>query len=86
MDEPTMNCVRIACVAAIAIMPAIAVAGPREDLIDGMAKCAVVTDNTARLTCTMPQSAAQGGSDRAASVACARVAAANADRRQPGLV
>jgi hypothetical protein len=51
MDEPTMNCVRIACVAAIAIMPAIAVAGPREDLIDGMTKCAAVTDNTARLAC-----------------------------------
>ena len=46
-----MNLSRIACVAAIVVVPAAAFAGPQEELIDGMAKCAVVADNTARLAC-----------------------------------
>jgi len=37
--------------AAIVMMPAAAAAGPSEDLVSGMAKCAAVADNTARLAC-----------------------------------
>lgn len=46
-----MNVSRIACIAAIIAVPVTAFAGPQEDLIEGMAKCAVVADNTARLAC-----------------------------------
>ena len=46
-----MNVSKIACVAAILLLPATAMAGPSEELIAGMAKCAALTDNTARLTC-----------------------------------
>ncbi len=42
---------KFACVAALVLTPAEAGAGPREDLIEGMAKCAVVADNAARLAC-----------------------------------
>ena len=46
-----MNVSKIACVAAILLLPATAMAGPSDELIAGMAKCAALTDNTARLTC-----------------------------------
>jgi hypothetical protein len=48
-----MNMARIAVLAAVVLLPAIAVAGPdpRQDLIDGMAKCAAIADGTARLAC-----------------------------------
>lgn len=46
-----MNLSKFACTAALVILPAAAGAGPREDLIDGMAKCTVIVDNTARLAC-----------------------------------
>ena len=36
---------------ALALSPLAAQAGPRDDLIAGMAKCAAVADNTARLSC-----------------------------------
>jgi len=42
---------KFACVAALVLVPAEAGAGPREDLIEGMAKCAAVADNAARLAC-----------------------------------
>ena len=46
-----MNLSRIACIAVIVAAPAAALAGPQEELIAGMAKCAVVADNAARLAC-----------------------------------
>jgi hypothetical protein len=46
-----MNIARVAVIAAILLIPAAAGAGPREDLIDGMAKCGAVADNAARLSC-----------------------------------
>lgn len=46
-----MNIARVALVAAIVVFPSLVQAGPREDLIDGMAKCGAVTDNAARLAC-----------------------------------
>jgi hypothetical protein len=51
MDEKRMKFSKAAILAAIVILPSIAVAGPNEDLVSGMAKCAVVTDNSARLAC-----------------------------------
>ena len=42
---------RIAYLAAIIFVPAGAIAGPQEDLINGMAKCAAVADNIQRLAC-----------------------------------
>jgi hypothetical protein len=38
-------------IAATAILPIAATAGPSEDLVAGMAKCAAVADNTVRLAC-----------------------------------
>lgn len=46
-----MNIARVAAIAAIVLVPTLAGAGPRDELIDGMAKCAAVTDNPARLAC-----------------------------------
>ena len=46
-----MNLPKYACIAAIVILPLSAYAGPREDLVDGVAKCAVIADNVARLAC-----------------------------------
>ncbi len=48
-----MNMARVAVFAAAAMLPVAAFAGPdpRQELIDGMAKCAAVADNTARLAC-----------------------------------
>lgn len=46
-----MNFRKFACLAVLVIAPAAASAGPRDDLIDGMAKCATVTNNAARLAC-----------------------------------
>ena len=46
-----MNIARVAAIAAIVLLPLAASAGPRDDLIDGMAKCAALTDNAARLAC-----------------------------------
>ena len=46
-----MNIARVAALAAILIVPAGAQAGPRDDLVAGMAKCAALADNTARLAC-----------------------------------
>lgn len=46
-----MNFSKIAWLAAIVVVPLAAHAGPREDLIDGMAKCATIADNTAQLAC-----------------------------------
>jgi hypothetical protein len=51
MDEPNMNFQKFGWLAVLVLVPAAAVAGPRDDLIDGMAKCATVTDNAARLAC-----------------------------------
>jgi hypothetical protein len=51
MDEPNMNFRKLACLAVFVLVPVAAGAGPRDDLIDGMAKCATVTDNAARLAC-----------------------------------
>lgn len=46
-----MNFARVATLCAITLFPVLASAGPRDELVDGMAKCAAVTDNTARLAC-----------------------------------
>ena len=46
-----MKLSKCACVAAIVFLPFAANADPREDLVDGVAKCAVIADNTARLAC-----------------------------------
>jgi hypothetical protein len=46
-----MKIICAAAVAAFMSIPMAADAGPREDLVDGVAKCATVTDNTARLAC-----------------------------------
>ena len=46
-----MNFQKWACLVALVLVPAGADAGPREDLIDGMAKCAAVADSAARLAC-----------------------------------
>jgi hypothetical protein len=46
-----MNIARVGVIAAILLIPSAAGAGPREDLIDGMAKCGAVADSTARLAC-----------------------------------
>jgi hypothetical protein len=46
-----MNFARVAILCAISLFPVLASAGPRDDLVDGMAKCAAVTDNTLRLAC-----------------------------------
>jgi hypothetical protein len=51
MDEPNMKFWKLAWVAALLFVPAGAGAGPREDLIEGMAKCATVADNATRLAC-----------------------------------
>ena len=47
-----MNKAIVAVLAAV-LLPGVAAAGPdpRQELIDGMAKCAAVADNTARLAC-----------------------------------
>lgn len=46
-----MKFFRAALISAIVLTPAVAAAGPSEDLAAGVAKCAAVTDNTARLAC-----------------------------------
>jgi hypothetical protein len=47
-----MNIARVAALCAIALLvPATAQAGPRDDLVAGMAKCAAIADNAARLAC-----------------------------------
>lgn len=46
-----MNVAKAAVLAAAVLLPGVAAADPRQDLIDGMAKCAAVADNTARLAC-----------------------------------
>ena len=46
-----MNIARVAAFAAILIIPSAAGAGPRDELVDGMAKCGAVADNAARLAC-----------------------------------
>ncbi|HVE03103.1 MAG TPA: hypothetical protein VNB30_03490 [Rhizomicrobium sp.] len=46
-----MNFQKWACLVALVLVPAGADAGPREDLIDGMAKCAAVANSAARLAC-----------------------------------
>jgi hypothetical protein len=46
-----MNIARVAAFCAIALVPAAAQAGPRDDLVAGMAKCAGIADNAARLAC-----------------------------------
>ena len=46
-----MNIARVAAFAAILIIPSAAGAGPRDELVDGMAKCAVLADSAARLAC-----------------------------------
>ena len=46
-----MKYVGAAIIAAFVILPAVASAGPSDELIAGMAKCAAVADNTARLAC-----------------------------------
>lgn len=46
-----MNLSRIACIAVIIAVPSTAFAGPQEDLMEGMAKCVIIADNTARLAC-----------------------------------
>jgi hypothetical protein len=46
-----MHFSRIACIAAIIVVPAGAIAGPQDDLVNGMAKCATVANNTERLAC-----------------------------------
>ncbi len=51
MGEFLMKFVRFVALAAIVMAPVAAGAGPREDLIEGMAKCAAVADNAARLAC-----------------------------------
>jgi hypothetical protein len=51
MDEPNMNFQRSLAALAFVLVPVAAGAGPREDLIDGMAKCATVANNAARLAC-----------------------------------
>jgi hypothetical protein len=42
---------RIAATAFFALLPFAAQADPRQDLVDGMAKCATVNDGVARLAC-----------------------------------
>ena len=49
--EPSMNFSRIACAAAIIFVSTGVSAGPRDDLIEGMAKCAAIADNPQRLAC-----------------------------------
>ena len=51
MDEPKMNLRKAAVFAALILVPTGAAAGPRDDLINGMAKCAAVANNAARLAC-----------------------------------
>lgn len=46
-----MNFSRIACAAAIIFVSTGVSAGPRDDLIEGMAKCAAIADNPQRLAC-----------------------------------
>jgi hypothetical protein len=46
-----MNIARAALICAIVAAPVLAAAGPRDELIAGMAKCAAVADATARLAC-----------------------------------
>lgn len=46
-----MNIARVAAVCAIVVLPGLAHAGAKDDLIAGMAKCAAVADDTARLAC-----------------------------------
>jgi hypothetical protein len=48
-----MNMAKVIALAAAILLPGAAMAGPdpRQDLIDGMAKCATVADNTVRLAC-----------------------------------
>jgi hypothetical protein len=51
MDEHSMKLSKALFVALILMSPVAANAGPNEDLVAGMAKCAAVTDNSARLAC-----------------------------------
>ncbi|MEI9889134.1 MAG: hypothetical protein WDN08_22040 [Rhizomicrobium sp.] len=46
-----MNIARVAAIAAIVILPQTASAGSRDDVIAGMARCAAVAENAARLAC-----------------------------------
>jgi hypothetical protein len=48
-----MNVARVALLGAAFLLPVAAFAGPdaRQDLIDGMAKCAAIADNVTRLGC-----------------------------------
>jgi hypothetical protein len=46
-----MNIARAVVVAALAAAPCVAHADPRQDLIDGMTKCAAIADSMARLAC-----------------------------------
>jgi hypothetical protein len=46
-----MNIARAVLIAALAAAPYAADADPRQDLVDGMAKCAGIADGTARLSC-----------------------------------
>lgn len=46
-----MNTARAAAMAVLLLVPAAAAASPADDLIGGMAKCAAIADNAARLGC-----------------------------------
>jgi len=46
-----MNFYRLAAAAAFLLAPMAAQADPRQDLVDGMAKCAVINDSIDRLSC-----------------------------------
>jgi hypothetical protein len=49
--ESVMRFASAAAFAAVLLLSSAASADPRQDLVDGMAKCAAVTDNAARLSC-----------------------------------
>ena len=46
-----MNFYRLAAAAAVLLAPVMAQADPRQDIVDGMAKCAVIADSIDRLSC-----------------------------------
>jgi len=46
-----MNLLKCGWIVALTLVPAASLAGPREDIVDGMAKCAAIADNSARLAC-----------------------------------
>jgi len=80
-----MNLARVAAICAIVAIPGLADAGPRDDLIAGMAKCAAVADATARLACydalNPVVKAAQAEPPPAAAPAAQPPAAETADNR-----